>query len=87
MLVTVSTTAVVPRLATRVGWTVFPLVDPVVVLFAFNKISYWEVVPVLSFPRDFSSAVCIFQYCLRYSFHGVSPRSTHKCSDKRNLLR
>lgn len=71
MLVTISTNAIVPCLGTRVVWTVFRMVFPIVVLFPFNKISSREIVPVLSFPRDFSSAVFIFQYRLPYSFRGV----------------
>lgn len=71
MLVTISSNAIITCLGTRVGWTVFPLVFPIVVLFPFSKISSWEIVPVLSFPRDFSNAVFIFQYRLRYLFRGV----------------
>jgi len=46
MLVTISTNAIVRCLGTRVGWTVFRMVFPIVVLFPFNKISSREIVPV-----------------------------------------
>jgi len=72
MLVTISTNAVVRRLCTRVDWTVLPLVFPIVVLFPLNKISSWEIVPVLSRPRDLSSAVFIFNYGIRFAVY-LSP--------------
>lgn len=71
MLVTISIKAIVRRLGNRVGWTVFPLVFPIVVLFPFNKIYSSEIVPVLWFPRDFPSAILIFSivYSIRFAVY------------------